>query len=163
MDLHIRQALPDDLAAIAVIEQQIEHESPADLTVLEARLTMFKEGFLTAWHDGRLIGYAESCLWNEDRPKFCSEKEFFAKKHTAQGKTLYIIFIGVCPQYQRRGIGTRLIQSLQQVAKAGGQKRVHAVTWYRLENLYIKQGFVAVSKIPAFLPEGDFTLLEYAV
>ena len=161
MDLLIRQARLDDLAEIVQIEREIEPGSPAAFSVLQARLTMFQKGFLTAWHDGKLVGYAQSCIWDKKIPKFSSEKNFFSNKHTAAGETLYIIFIGVRLEYQRQGVGSRLIQSLRELARELGIKRVHAVTWGHLQKLYVEQGFKPVKRMPGFLPKGEFTLLEY--
>lgn len=161
MDLFIRPVLPEDLAEITCIEREIEPDNPADIGVLQARLTMFQDGFLTAWQDGRLIGYAESCIWNEKKPRFSQEKDFFGRKHTSTGETLYIIFIGVRPRYQRRGVGSRLLQALLDLARISGQRRVQAVTWDHLRKFYTAQGFTPVVKMPNFLPEGEFTLLEY--
>jgi ribosomal protein S18 acetylase RimI-like enzyme len=122
---------------------------------------MFPAGFLTAWHAGRLAGYAQSCIWDEKIPKFSPAKNFFRNKHTAQGETLYIIFVGVSPEYQRQGIAGRLIHALREVARENGQKKVHAVTWDHMRKLYVKHGFKPVGKMPGFLPKGEFTMLEY--
>ncbi len=163
MEILIRQAQLDDLSEIVQIEREIEPDSPAELGVLQSRLTMFQNGFLTAWLDGRLLGYAQSCIWAEKIPRFSPEKDFFKDKHDVTAGTLYIIFIGVRPQYQRQGVGSRLIQSLRDIASEHGMKRVHAVTWEHLQKLYIEQGFKPVMRMPGFLPKGEFNLLEYRV
>jgi ribosomal protein S18 acetylase RimI-like enzyme len=120
MGVLIRQALPEDLVEIVKIEQEVEPDNPAELSALLDRLAMFQDGFLTVWLDGILAGYAESCIWNEKIPEFSPEKDFFKNRHTPEGTTLYIIFIGVRTLYQRQGLGSMLIRSLLDLARTEG-------------------------------------------
>lgn len=159
MSLQIQQARVADLPAIAEIELKIEGAGAATLEVLRERLEMFNEGFLVAKKSGRLLGYAESCRWNEKVPSFQAERNFFTKKHLLDGRTLYLIFLGVDPEYQRQGVASGLLAELLKVAGYLNIEEVQAVTWEYLVPLYVAQGFRAIGQIPDFMPDGIVTHL----
>lgn len=159
----IQQAQEVDLLDIHTIELRLEGEGAAKMETLLGRLEMFPEGFLVARLEGQLIGYSESCLWDEAVPSFRAEENFFKDRHRAHGTILYIIFVGVLPEYQRQGVASKLLVKLQEVARKMGAAKVHVVTWERLEPLYIGKGFKPIGYIADFLPNGIFTHLEYKI
>lgn len=155
----------EDLPEIFSLEQRIEGGAGAGIDVLQARRQAFPDGFLAAWETGCLVGYLESCLWNRENPQFDPHPDFFAAQHRADGKILYIIFIGVAPDYRRLGTASTLIKSIIPVARKYGAERIQAVTRPHLLRLYTKLGFVALREIPFFLPGlvDEFRLMELAV
>jgi len=152
MPLLIEPAKSADLREIAALEEVIEGDSAAGRDLLQARLMMFREGFLVARESGRIIAYAESCIWDEEIPSFRKEADFFSSRHHLAGNSLYIIFLGVAPESRRHGVASKLIAALLEVGKRYCVKRIHAVTWEYLVPLYTGQGFMRAEEIKGFLP-----------
>ncbi len=151
----------DELFKIFSLEQSMEGESAASLETLQVRQQMFGAGFLAARKDDRIIGYLESCLWNVEIPEFQPYPGYFANRHCAHGKTLYIIFMGVDCDFRRQGVASTLLQAVAMAAYNSGAERVHAVTFAHLLPLYIKMGFKEVQAMPHFLPNlSDLILVE---
>ena len=152
----------DELMEIFSLEQSIEGESGASIAALRARRQMFEGGFLVAREAGRIVGYIESCLWNRVSPKFDPHADFFAGQHCADGKILYIIFVGVAHNYRRQGIANTLIRAIMPVARKYGAQRVQAVTRVNLLPLYTNLGFTVLREMPSFLPGNadDLRLME---
>ncbi len=163
MSVLVEPASYTDLLDVIKIEEIIEGGNAASLDLLDARFAMFADGFFVARQNDQIVGYAQSCLWEEITPSFDADINFFSDRHKENSETLYIIFVGVLPEIQRQGVATELLQSLISLAKLKGCKRVHAVTFDHLIPLYTNQGFIPIKKMPGFLPVGEFTLLEYSL
>lgn len=162
-DIDVSGVTPADFTDIVDIEKRIEGENAASLDLINSRFSMFADGFLVARIDERIVGYIESCIWDEEIPVFNSGKDFFSSRHKLNGNILYIIFLGVVPEYWRQGVASKLIRGVKGLSRKIGVKKVHAVTWDHLTGLYVKQGFKPIRKMPNFLPNGSFTLLEYSL
>jgi len=151
-DIRIGPAGPGDLAQVAALELRVEPDCPASLQIIRGRFAMFPQGFLVARGPGGVLGYAESCIWNEENPVFGPEADFFRGRHDLRGRILYIIFLGVSPDCRRQGVGSMLIQGLVELAGTRGLERVQAATWDYLAPLYEAQGFVQIGGLDGFLP-----------
>jgi len=162
MVFEIAPASWDDLPEIARLEQSIEGENGATLATLQERFLMYGPGFLAARFQGRLIGYAESCIWDLQTPAFRSEAGYFSNLHQPNGPYLYLIFVGVIKEFRKQGAGSHLVQGLQDLARQEGRQKMQAVTWPHLIHFYQSLGFMVKKEIPAFLPGNDhYSLLEW--
>ncbi len=160
----IRNAELKDLESIAHLERKIEGENAATKEVLFERLKMFKDGFYVAEKNGKILGYIESCLWNKINFRTFSEIKDFPKHHNPKGRILYIIFLGVDETQRRKGIGSRLVRTLQEYASEKRLEKVQLVAGEGfLTSFYKNLGFRVVKELPSFLPYSKGTLMEYRV
>jgi len=153
----VSPATEGDLPGIARLERQIEGDSAADIDTLRARLHMFPPGFLAAREHGGIIGYIETCLWDEPVPRFGAGPGFFSTRHRPDGAILYIIFVGVRADRRRHGVGTALLRGVFPLADG---RPIQAVCRDRHIGFYRQAGFVRKRSLPGFLPGGPFHLME---
>jgi ribosomal protein S18 acetylase RimI-like enzyme len=146
---------------VASLEKCIEGDDAADLAVLISRQEMFPDGFLVAIENGEVVGYIESCLW--DRNEFASAYLEYPKYHNANAKALYVIFLAAHPDHRGKGIGGRLVQSLQEVAKDMGKEKIILVARDKLLKFYGKLGFTIIKALPEFLSYTSCTHMEWIV
>jgi|SRR3989344_428918 len=159
--MYVRNAIDLDLENIQDIEQIVEGDDAASFEVLRSRLEMFPEGFLVAEQDQKIIGYVESCLWNKRDFKTFDEIRDFPKDHAPDGKDLYVIFLAVHPRFRRKGVGSKLIKTLQDYAVVEEKERVILVAGGGfLPDFYKSLGFKKIRELPNF-NNGVGTLMEY--
>jgi ribosomal protein S18 acetylase RimI-like enzyme len=160
--MRIRNVNAEDIVKIAELEKRIEGENAATKATLLARFKMFPRGFYLAGEGETVLGYVESCLWNNDDFETFDEIKDFPKYHNPEGRTLYIIFLGVAESQRRRGIGSELVWTLQRYAS---EKKLDKVQLVALEGFLVEfykgLGFKIVRELPNFLSHGKGTLMEY--
>jgi len=160
--MNIRNTQPNDISKIVILEKEIEKDNAASLNTLTSRFNMFKEGFFVSQEDGRIQGYIESCLWDRKDIETFDEIKDFPKNHDPNGKTLYVIFLGVGKDYRRKGIGSRLIRTVQEYARKNDLDKVQLVAGGGfLVDFYTNLGFKNIKELPKFLPYKKGTLMEY--
>src|SRR3989344_6008598 len=111
MEMIIKNATKADLDQIVLLEKRIEGEHAASPQTLNERLKMFSEGFYVAEEGDKVIGYLQSCRWNKEEINSFDEIKNFPQQHIADGRFLYGIFMGVDPEYRRKGIGRELVRT----------------------------------------------------
>ena len=159
----IRNANIKDIDRVVEIERCIERDIAATRNDLLARLSMFPDGFLVAVQDRRVVGYVESCLWDKVDIKTFAEISDFPRLHKPDGRNLYIIFLGVAPNYRGRGIGGLLVTNLQNYAGKNKLEKVQLVSSRSLHEFYERLGFQVARELPDFLPRTDGSLMEWRI
>jgi len=164
MILDICPATHDDISYIHRIEQFIESHYPANRQTLINRLEMFPDGFLIAKYDHQLIGYIESCIWNEESFSTYQDICQFSNFHNSNGMILFVIFIGVDKQYQKMGVGSLLLDALKVRIKKRYPhiKKVNLVSKQKyVNNFYRKNDFQKIKRLPDYTFEYPGVLMEY--
>ncbi len=162
--MKIRFAEFSDIDLIYRLECSIAKGNVATREMLVERLMTFPEGFYIAEEDDNIIGYIESCLWNNIHFESYEEIKDFPKHHKSDGKTLYIIFLAVNEKYRRRGVGSELVRTLQKYASKKGLKKVQVVSAGDFGvDFYENLGFKVTRKLPHFLPFVHGILMEYQI
>jgi len=164
MAFDIGLAKHTDISDILRIEQSIERDYPASRQTLISRLGMFADGFLAAFDNHQVIGYIESCIWHEQLFSKYQDICHFPKLHKLDGSILFVIFIGVDEKYQKKGVGSLLLNEIKNRIKQQYthiqkiqlvSKEVYANTFYR------KNGFEKIKKLPDYMPDYSGILMEY--
>lgn len=103
----------------------------------ESRAKIFPEGFFLAYESGHPVGVTTSEIINFDPNSpieswesitnngfITSEKDASGKVigHNKDGNALYVVSVGVNPDFQKRGIGSQLVQEQIKLAKEKGLK-----------------------------------------
>lgn len=162
--MKIRNARLQDIDPVAELERKIEKENAATKETLLARFNMFPQGFYVAEEGGNIVGYVESCLWDKKDFKTFDEIRDFPKHHKSNGKTLYVIFLGVAENHRRKGVGSGLTRTLRRYASGRQLERVQLVAGEGfLVDFYKRLGFGIVRQLPHFLPYSSGALMEYRV
>lgn len=162
--MEIQNAKLEDIGKIVELEKRIEKENAATKETIISRFGMLLQGFYVAVQDDEIVGYIESCLWDRDDFETFDEIKDFPKHHDPNGKTLYIIFLGVDEDYRRKGIGSELVRTLQKYASERLLDKVQVVAGEGfLTNFYKDLGFEVVRELPRFLPYSSGTLMEYDI
>ena len=146
-DVSIRHATQNDVSRIAEIERIcFPAAEAAQLKDFEERYNSFLENFFVAEKDGVVIGFINGC--NNDEPDLPDELYHDAKLHKKQGSWQTVFGIDVLPDYQRCGVGAKLMQRYIEWAKENGRKGVILTCKDRLVHWYEKFGYknVGVSK-----------------
>lgn len=160
----LRKANADDIDDIMEIEHLSFHpEVIESKKVFEDRITAFSDGFLiaeTADGDGKTIaGYISSELW-----KYSAEIPYsnFNLNHSVygthrdDGEELYISSVAVNPAVRGGKIGKRLFTALlDRVSKEYNLRSAILLVnsdWQNAYQMYRKEGFAVVDKIPNFFP-----------
>ena len=159
--MKIRLATLEDIPNIHQIEKSLEEENAASEETLTSRLQMFPEGFRLAVENTKIVGYAESCRWNRDEIGTFTQIRNFPIHHEDRGKNLYIIFVGVDKNYQRRGIGTSLVNDIVLYSLRNRLNKVQLMSLPSTINLYKKIGFKEVKTCPEFFPPHNCMQMEY--
>jgi ribosomal protein S18 acetylase RimI-like enzyme len=131
----VRQTTPADFAGIMALTQSIYPGSPSWTEAqLAAHLRVFPEGQMVAIDEatGKVVGMAASLivLW-DDYELTTSWRDFtasgtFANHDPARGRTLYGAEIMVSPELQGHGIGKKLYEARQALARRLGLLRIRA-------------------------------------
>jgi GNAT superfamily N-acetyltransferase len=133
--IRIRQMKPADFAGvIALTEKVYPHSRPWSQEQLASHLRIFRQGQIVAEDKstGEIVGMAASLIvfW-EDYNMATSWRDFtahgmFTNHDPAMGRTLYGAEVMVMPGRQGEGIGSRLYEARQKIAKKFGLLRIRA-------------------------------------
>ena len=156
----ISQAKKSDIPTILQIEEELEGKHAASKKTLEERLKMLNEGFLVARDNKKIIGYLESCRWGNISFETFEEIRDFPKLHKADGKTLYVMMIGVSKEKQGQGVGSELVKGAISLARKSGCTNIQAVVKNGFEKFFKRQGFSAIRVLPNYMPGDSVSLME---
>jgi GNAT superfamily N-acetyltransferase len=129
----VRRTQPGDFGGIAELSRRVYPDSPPwSLAQLTSHLAVFPEGQLVAEVDGRLLGMAASLivLW-DDYAIDTSWRDFtangmFTNHDPASGHTLYGAEVMVDPDWQGRGIGSKIYDARRELTMRLGLRRIRA-------------------------------------
>jgi len=129
-----RLALTDSEAVTALALRIYPDARPWTRDQFESHVRTFPEGQLVVIEDAgqRLVGYAASLIvfWDdyelETNWRDFTDHGYFTNHDPARGRTLYAADVMVDPDYQRRGIGSRLYQARDELMKQLRLLRIRA-------------------------------------
>lgn len=123
MKVKIRQAKIQDIPQILSVEKGTwGEECAASKEMLESRLKIFPEGFLVAESDGDIIGLVVVERVNYDFRKNSytwyqiTDNGFIKNSHRPDGNVLYGVDLSVLPAFQRKGVGSKLLEAVAKLA-----------------------------------------------
>ena len=121
--MHIRQARPEDLPAIAALEARgfppAEAASPESFA---ARFAVFPHCFFVAEDDGAIVGHINGCMTDFDT---CRDELYHdAGLHREEAPHQAVFELVVDPQRQHQGIGAALVRHFLEVARQRGKEDV---------------------------------------
>ncbi len=135
--MRIRDVRPKDMQAILSIEYKC-FEDPYPLSLLNHLYAMHPDGFLVAEADGKIVGYVIGVIrW---------------------GATGHILAIATDPPYQRRNIGSALMEHIISRLRAKGAKLVRLEVRrsnVKAQQFYLKLGFRQREEIPYYYEDGE--------
>ena len=105
---------------------------------LEAMLERFPEHFLLLYEEDVFIGYLISCPSSLER---FEDTLFQGKAYEEEGSQLYLLGLGILPEYQGRGYGSLLIERLKEDAFRQKRKRIILTCREELVSFYSRCGF----------------------
>ena len=138
--MHIRQARPEDLPAIAALEARgfppAEAASPESFA---ARFAVFPHCFFVAEDDGAIVGHINGCMTDFDT---CRDELYHdAGLHREEAPHQAVFGLVVDPQRQHQGIGAALVRHFLEVARQRGKEDVVLTCKERLIPFYSSLGF----------------------
>ena len=121
IDVMIRPVRPEDLDMVTEVEAVcFPAAEAASKASFRERIATFPECFFVAMHGERMIGFINGCATDEKTIR----DEMFADSslHQADGCYQSIFGLAVIPEYQRQGIGAKLMEHLIANAREKGRK-----------------------------------------
>ncbi len=135
--VRIRDVRPKDMQAILSIEYKC-FKDPYPLSLLNHLYATHPDGFLVAEADGKIVGYVIGVIrW---------------------GATGHILAIATDPPYQRRNIGSALMEHIISRLRANGAKLVRLEVRKsnaEAQQFYLKLGFREREEIPYYYEDGE--------
>ena len=139
--IRIREVRSEDMQAVLKIEYRC-FPDPYPLSLLDQLYQSYPNGFIVVELNGEVVGYAIGTMrW---------------------GGVGHVLAIAVDPPYQKRGIGSMLMENLVGRLRAGGAKKIRLEV--RKSNLGAKQfyltlGFREEGEIPYYYENGETAVL----
>ena len=136
----IRMVEPDDLTACHTIEARCFPPSEAAWTTsLQARINTYPEGFLVAERDGTIVGQVNSGSTHKND---ISDEEFKQLiGHDPDGENIVIFSLSVLPEFQKKGVGSRLLNNFVEQARELGKSKVMLLCKENFVSYYSGHGF----------------------
>lgn len=134
--MNIRLATKEDLNEIIKIESICFPEAEAAKeSDFQKRFDAFKENFIIAEDNGKIIGFINGCT--TDLPELPDELQLH-KKH---GDYQTIFGLDVLPDYRRNGVAAQLMNYFIELSKERGKKGMVLTCKIHLIHYYEKFGF----------------------
>lgn len=136
----IRMVGPEDLTACHTIEVRcFPPEEAAWISSLDTRIQTYPEGFLVAESDGKVVGQVNSGSTHKDD---ISDEEFKQLVgHDPEGRNIVIFSLSVLPEFQKQGIGDKLLGGFIKQARDMGKTKVMLLCKENLVGYYSRHGF----------------------
>ena len=130
----------NDLDEIAKLEiTSFSAEKAASKTAFEYRLKNFSEWFITARHEGEIVGLINAAP--TDRDYITDDVYLSGGYYNKDGKSLFVYGLEVHPDFRHKGIADKLINTLIKKAKEAGKTRIaltcseNLITFYQAHGL----------------------------
>ena len=121
--IKIRQARIEDIPEILSVEKTTwGEEAAATREMLDSRLRIFPEGTLVAEVDNKIVGIVVTERVNYDSQKDSfswyeiTDNGYIKNSHIPKGDTLYGVDLSVLPDFQKLGIGSKLLETIAKLA-----------------------------------------------
>ncbi len=138
--MEIRQADKNDLKEIKKIEKIcFPPEEAVSDKLLEERFNIFRENFLVALDDNKVIGFIDGCT--TDRASLPDELYENTNLHKKDGAYQTIFELNVLPQYRNKDVAKSLLMEFIRMSKKRGKKGIILTCKDYLINYYMKFGF----------------------
>lgn len=140
MDVMIRQVRPEDLDAVTRVEAVCFPEAEAAARdSFSQRIQAFPDSFFVAENDGEIIGFINGCVTDSR----VIEDEMFEDVglHNPDGAYQSIFGLDVLPEYQHRGLASKLMRHLIETAKERGKRGLILTCKERLIGFYETFGY----------------------
>lgn len=106
--INIRNVLPKDLDECYLVETSgFPPEEAATRETIRLRIETFPQGFLVAEINGRVVGILNSAATDKDDISDEELKQLIG--HHPHGKNLIVFALAVLPEFQKRGIASKLM------------------------------------------------------
>lgn len=144
MNKHItvRHPVPRDVQACSLVEQAcFPAEEAASRDSIAKRIAVFPQGFLVArlQSGDRVVGQINSGATNKDDITDEAFKQLIG--HEDGGRNLVIFSLSVLPEFQGRGIATRLMLGFLDLARTQARQSVLLLCKEDLLDFYRRFGF----------------------
>jgi len=104
------------------------------------RIKTYPEGFIILENDSEIIGFINSGATHEVE---LSDEEFKELTgHDPEGKYIVILSVVVHPDYQGKGMASKLMHSFIDRMEALGKSEIHLICQTELIDMYARYGFV---------------------
>ena len=138
--MNIRLATKEDLNEIIKIESICFPEAEAAKeSDFQKRFDAFKENFIIAEDNGKIIGFINGCT--TDLPKLPDELYHNVQLHKKHGDYQTIFGLDVLPDYRRNGVAAQLMNYFIELSKERGKKGMVLTCKIHLIHYYEKFGF----------------------
>lgn len=139
--MKIRLGRIDDLDEIAFIEQScFPPAEAADYQSLKKRLTAFRENFLVAIVNKKIVGFIDGCT--TDQPVLIDVLYNDVSLHKPNGQYMTVFGLDVLPDYQHQGIANTLMKVYIDLAKERHKKGIVLTCKDHLIGFYEGFGYV---------------------
>lgn len=140
MDVLIRKVRKEDLDAVTWVEAVcFPAAEAAGREAFAQRIEAFPDSFFVAEKDGSIIGFINGCV--TDSRTICDEMFENVGFHKPDGAYQSIFGLDVVPEYQHRGLASRLMEHLIEDARRQGRRGLILTCKERLIGFYEKFGY----------------------
>ena len=140
-DVRIRTVEEQDLDRCYEIESvSYSVDEAATIDKILKRIKTYPEGFIVLENDSEIIGFINSGAAHEVELSDEEFKELVG--HDPEGKYIVILSVVVHPDYQGKGMASKLMNSFIDRMKVLGKSEIHLICQTELINMYARYGFV---------------------
>lgn len=138
--MKIREAHREDLKDIVAIEGEcFPVAEAAKEEDIRKRFDAFKENFIVAVEDDRIIGFINGCTTNS--PDLPDELYYHTSLHNPKGDYQTVFGLDVLPGFRNKGVAENLLNSFIELSKKRGKKGMVLTCKDHLVHYYEKFGF----------------------
>ena len=107
--------------------------------IMEQRVRICADAFLTVWDDDRMIGFIDGLATDEEHLR----DEFYrdASLHDSNGRNVMIMGLDVLPEYRGQGIASALMKEYTAMQKRAGRQRLVLTCLADKIPMYAHMGF----------------------
>ena len=140
--MEIRKGTLKDLEAIAAVEAAcFPAAEAATAEEFAGRLQQYGDHFWLLWEGERLLAFVDGFC--TDTPDLTDEMYADAALHDENGAWQMIFGVNTLPEYRRRGLAGKLLETAIAAAKQQGRKGLVLTCKDKLVHYYARFGFVS--------------------